>query len=68
MPQKSRRQNATELRNAGLSVVSCKPLLDGGARSGENQELRDSTGDVEETYDRECTVNPLARARVADDR
>ncbi len=30
MPQKSRRQNATELRNAQLSVVSCKRLLDGG--------------------------------------
>jgi hypothetical protein len=26
----SRRQNATELRNAQLSVVSCKPLLDSG--------------------------------------
>jgi hypothetical protein len=30
MPQMSRRQNATEFRNAQLSVVSCKPLLDGG--------------------------------------
>lgn len=27
MPQKSRRQNATESRNGQLSVVSCKPLL-----------------------------------------
>ncbi len=25
-PQKSRRQNAIEFRNAQLSVVSCKPL------------------------------------------
>ena len=30
MPQKPRRQDATELRNAQLSVGSCKPLLDGG--------------------------------------
>ncbi len=29
MPQKSRRQNATEFRNAQLSVGSCKPLLAG---------------------------------------
>ena len=26
MPRKSQRQNATEFRNAQLSVVSCKPL------------------------------------------
>jgi hypothetical protein len=30
----SRHQNATELRNAQLSGVGCKPLLDGGARRG----------------------------------
>ncbi len=29
MPQESRRQKATEFRNAQLSVVSCKPLLGG---------------------------------------
>ena len=29
MPRKSQCQNATELRNAQLSVVSCKPLLGG---------------------------------------
>jgi hypothetical protein len=34
---KSRRQNATEFRNAQLSVVSCKPLLGGAARYHETQ-------------------------------
>ena len=34
----ARRQNATEVRDAQLSVVSCKPLLDGG-RAKENASL-----------------------------
>ena len=34
MLQKSRRQNATQLSNAQLPVVSCKPLLDGALLPG----------------------------------
>jgi hypothetical protein len=41
MPQKSRRQNATEFRNPQLSVVSCKPLLagDSSRENGWNPEI-----------------------------